>query len=304
MPGGNYMVSVRLMTYNHEKYIREAMDSVFAQQTNFPFEVVVGDDFSTDRNMELIRSYKSTERITVRILERQRGDAYDLMRKEKGRLYNFGNIVENCTGKYIALLDGDDYWIDPLKLQKQVDFMEAHPGCSISFHRAYSLIGGERKPHPVPESPTGFYTFEDLFGPFNFLTTASVMYRNDFKKMPDWFYELPYGDMGLYYMLLQRGTMACLPEFMSIYRVHTGGIWSGRKKWDLYSDEFRFYEILYPMLKGDQNKIIDGKAEAVLEKMAKLKYPRFGLARLGYVKYNMAKLRSLRNKTAPAAQLN
>jgi len=111
------------MVYNQEEFIDEAMKGIMMQKTDFKVEVVVGDDFSTDKTLELIRKYENTENIHIKILDRKKGDAYWTKRQAKGRLYNFINIIENCSGKYIALLDGDDYWTDPAKLQKQFDLL-------------------------------------------------------------------------------------------------------------------------------------------------------------------------------------
>src|SRR5690606_15395238 len=119
----NYTVSVRLMTFNHAPFIREAIESILMQKTNFFVEVVVGDDFSTDSTLDILKQYESTENIHIKILERRIGDQYWQKRQRHGRFYNFYSILENCNGKYIALLDGDDYWTDPLKLQKQIDFL-------------------------------------------------------------------------------------------------------------------------------------------------------------------------------------
>jgi glycosyltransferase involved in cell wall biosynthesis len=125
------MVSVRLMTYNHENYISTAMEGILNQKADFNIEIVVGDDFSTDKTLEIIKKFKNTENIKIRILDRPVGGDYWQKRKEKGRLYNFINILDNCRGKYIALLDGDDYWTDSLKLQKQVDFLETNENVNL-----------------------------------------------------------------------------------------------------------------------------------------------------------------------------
>jgi len=117
------LVSVRLQTYNHAAFIKDAIESILMQQTTFPFEVVIGDDFSSDGTTEICMEYASKYPNRIKLLQRARGDAYDLERQKKGRLYNFANTVANCTGKYVALLDGDDVWGDPEKLQKQVAFL-------------------------------------------------------------------------------------------------------------------------------------------------------------------------------------
>jgi len=120
------MVSVRLMTYKHETFIREAMDGIMMQQTSFSVEVVIGDDFSGDDTLKIIRTYNDSENIKIRILNRTVGDEYYQKRKKFGRLYNFINILENCHGKLIALLDGDDYWTNSYKLKQKVDFLDVN----------------------------------------------------------------------------------------------------------------------------------------------------------------------------------
>lgn len=288
------MLSVRLMTYNHEAFIREAMDGIMMQKTNFAFEVVVGDDFSKDKTLEIIRSYiGKDERISVRILDRPVGGEYSVIRKEKGRLYNFSNIVANCKGKYIAILDGDDYWTDELKLQRQVDFMEANPQCSICFHKANILYKGKTALHPVPESPDGFYAYDELYTKFNFITTAAVVFRN-FGPLPDWFHKLPYGDMGLYYMLARNGTIAGLPEVMSVYRLHEKGIWHSKKQMDAYLEEYRFFEILYPEIADDEVERIERKMRAVATTIAKAEYPLLFFMRPVRVRKLLSGLKTLR----------
>jgi len=193
-----YTVSVRLMVYNHEKYIREALDGIFMQEVDFNVEIVVGDDFSTDRSKEIIASYPNTENIHIRILDRPVDGAYHTKRKEIGRLYNFTNIIENCNGKYVALLDGDDYWTDPEKLKIQVDIMEKHPEHSLVFHNAHIL--DERKSPPTRQLfrksyPREVFTIDEILGT-HMIHTATILVRNrkDF-KFPSLYYHLKAGDL-------------------------------------------------------------------------------------------------------------
>src|SRR5690606_24880582 len=125
------MVSIRLMTYNHAPFIQHAMDSIFMQEFPFEVEVVVGDDFSTDNTLQIIQNYSNTDKVKITILHREVGDHYWTRRQELGRLHNFSDILRNCRGKYIALLDGDDYWTDSHKLLRQVDFLEKNPDYSM-----------------------------------------------------------------------------------------------------------------------------------------------------------------------------
>ena len=222
----NILVSIRLMTYNQSEFIIEALESIDKQITNFIFEVVIGDDFSTDDNLERLNAFEfKNKNIRVHILKREKGNTYWVKRQELGRLFNFTDIIENCKGKYIALLDGDDYWTDPLKLQKQVDFLEANLDYSMCFHEAEivdsngkltSLFNNEIK-HKT-------YSIKD-FTSKNFVATASSIFRNkiEFSKK---FNNLPAGDWALHMLNAEIGKVYYIPEVMSAYRIHDGGIWS------------------------------------------------------------------------------
>lgn len=128
------LLSVRLMTYNHEPFIAQAIEGCLMQKTNFPFEIVIGDDFSTDNTLAIAKKYEQENPEKIRVLKRTVGDEYWKKRQKIGRYQNFIDILENCKGKYIALLDGDDYWTDPKKLQKQVDFLEKYDEYSFCCH--------------------------------------------------------------------------------------------------------------------------------------------------------------------------
>ncbi len=173
-------VSVRLMTYNHASYIKEAMDSIMMQETDFNFEVVVGDDFSTDNTLKIIKGYKPTAKIEINILERIKGDNYWTTRQAKGRLYNFENIIANCHGEYIALLDGDDYWCDPLKLQKQVNYLEEHSNVGMIYtgHFIYDEKDDKMIEYHSKNRVEESNNFTSLLIK-NFIPTPTVMLRSE-----------------------------------------------------------------------------------------------------------------------------
>lgn len=116
------VVSVHMITYNHAPYIREAIESVLAQQTDFPFELVIGEDHSPDNTLAIVREYQQRHPDIIRVITSD---------QNVGMARNARRTFEACTGKYIAYCEGDDYWNTPLKLQKQVDFLEANPSCSL-----------------------------------------------------------------------------------------------------------------------------------------------------------------------------
>ena len=221
----SYTISVRLMTYNHAPFIREAMDGILIQQTSFPVEVVVGDDFSTDGTLDIIREYRSTENIHIRILERQKGDIYHQERQKLGRIHNFQNILDNCTGKYIALLDGDDYWTDPLKLQKQVDFLEQNSLFSCSAHQSFIIYedSSNRTSKKFAENVSSELTIHDFLGHRKF-HTASIVFRADIIRKHFLPLNIVSADRALILLLGSYGKVKYFEDEMCCYRKNTGGI--------------------------------------------------------------------------------
>ncbi|MAO65796.1 MAG: hypothetical protein CL666_12440 [Balneola sp.] len=227
-----YAVSVRLMCYNHEDYIRQAMDGIMMQETDFKVEVVIGDDFSPDDTLKIIKEYESTENIHIKILQREKGDAYWTERQKRGRLYNFQNILENCTGKYIALLDGDDYWIDPQKLQKQYDFLEDHPDCSVCFTAAqfyFEENPDEKKIYrPKKAESEKIYDLKDaIIKAGDFMITATIFFRQKYvDEIPEWVFNSPVGDLPLSLFVGTRGKYGYIDDVTCMYRVNASGSWS------------------------------------------------------------------------------
>lgn len=224
------LVSVRLMAYEHEAFIRDAMNGIMMQKTDFLTEVVIGDDFSKDKTLEIIRSYEDTEKISIRILEREVGDSYWVKRQEKGRLYNFLNILENCNGKYVALLDGDDYWTDPFKLQKQVDIMEQAPDLSICFHYVNKVDSNGKLLDKHEVLDNNEVLFENVLSGEKIETrTSSVLFRND--KFDSTLFPLNAnaGDFFIKLALLSKGNGYRILEAMSNYRIHDKSVWSSEQ---------------------------------------------------------------------------
>lgn len=127
---GRPLVSVCVVTYNHAPYIRECLDSILKQETDFPYEICVGEDESPDGTREICQEYAEKYSDKIRLFVRSREDVISINGRPTGR-FNFLETIKACRGKYIAICEGDDYWHNPDKLQKQVDFMEAHPEYSM-----------------------------------------------------------------------------------------------------------------------------------------------------------------------------
>lgn len=216
------MVSVSCITYNHENYIAEAIEGFIMQKTNFPFEILIHDDASTDRTPEIIQSYAPKYPDLIKPIY-QTENQYSKGIKPALK-FNF----PRAKGKYIAICEGDDYWTDPYKLQKQVDFLDSNPGHSVCFHLAYRLdhATGKKTIQKIRKVKPSYDLSDLLRG--NFIPTASIMFRRSFLvDLPDWFSVAPAGDWMLLVLLAQHGKIGFINQAMSVYRVHDGGIWSG-----------------------------------------------------------------------------
>jgi len=209
------LVSVRVATYNQEKYVGQCLEGVLMQRTDFAFEVVVGEDCSTDRTREIVLAYAEKHPDKIRVLPSE---------KNLGSQGNSFRIQQACRGKYHAMLEGDDYWIDPLKLQKQVDFMEAHPDVTMCFHNAFVLhegVFGARLffTSNMPE----ILTFEEVCW-FN-TPTASNMARSDvLASLPSWRLNILSGDVLFRLWCAHHGKVGYLNEIMAVHRRHPGGL--------------------------------------------------------------------------------
>lgn len=229
------MVSIRCLVYNHEPYLRQCLDGFVMQKTKFRFEAIVHDDASTDNSAAIIREYaEKYPHIIKPILETE-----NLYSKHDGSLKR---IMDSHThGRYIALCEGDDYWTDPHKLQKQVDYMEMHPMCSLCFHAHQELnkdsfILVRRYTQLVEKCPMA----DIILGDGGFMATNSMVYRRDkiLKKEPEWAKNAPIGDLPLMLKMATQGTVAYIDDVMSVYRINTSGSWTARSMTFRYKYNF------------------------------------------------------------------
>lgn len=212
-------VSVPIITYNQAKFIGKAIESVLEQKTNFEFEILIGDDFSIDGTREIISDYAS--RYPDKVIP-------VLHPKNLGRngMFNTLETYKLAKGDYIASMDGDDYWTDPLKLQKQVDFLDEHSDFAVCFHNALiTYEDGSPSELVNDENQKAISTIEDLIGEDEiwFMATSSVLFRNCIDTYPKWFIESVSGDIPRYVLLAKRGKIGYLPDVMSVYRKNNGG---------------------------------------------------------------------------------
>lgn len=219
---GQLMVTIRCLTYNHEPYIRQCLDGFVMQKTNFRFEAVVHDDASTDGTASIIREYAEKYPDIIKPI-------YETENKYSKQDGSIRKILDAHThGKYVAMCEGDDYWTDPYKLQKQVDFLESHPDyvmCSHRFDR-YWQGNGVLEKDPDKDFKGADYDLKNLIGGKWLTQTLTVMYR---RSALDLIQYRSYGmsmDIILLYALLKNGKGYCFPESMGVYRYHDGGVWS------------------------------------------------------------------------------
>lgn len=227
-------VCVRLMTFDHEMYIAQAMDGIMMQDVNFNIEVVVGDDFSKDETLKIIKSYSDTDKIKIRVLERKIGGDYWIKRQKFGRLYNFIDTLQNCSADYIALLDGDDYWMDRSKLQFQLDLMIENENLSGCGYKENSII--EKQEIHIDQPEIDFYNVHETFNKMHLGHTSSWMFKNygsEFHSFLNNFnYNLPMGDTPLLFFLLEKGSFGLIDSIATYYRIHSTGLYSmaGKKE--------------------------------------------------------------------------
>jgi glycosyltransferase involved in cell wall biosynthesis len=249
-------VSVTIITYNQKNFIRKAIDSALAQETNFPFEILVGDDFSSDGTREIIQEYERLHPGKVIGVLHPRN-----MGKNGG--INFLETLKLAKGEYYALMDGDDYWTNPTKLQKQVDFLDANPQCSAVFHNA-EIIYEDGSPSYLLNGPDmkTYYTLDDLVGEQEiwFMATSSTMYRNSIKEYPAWFRESSSGDIPRLILKAKMGPIGYIPGVMSVYRKNRAGASFHDYEWDE-----RFLRNRIQMY-SDINRELDFKYDRVLRK--------------------------------------
>lgn len=218
----NILVAIHCVTYNHEPYIRDCLDGFLMQKTNFKFVAIVHDDVSTDKTADIIREYAAKYPEIIKPIY----ETENQYSKFDGSLDRVMETAIAVTGaKYVAMCEGDDYWIDPYKLQKQVDFLETHTEFSICFHKCKNLIQqtGEFTQEQVNDM-IGETTIFDL-AKGNFIHTPSVVYRQNDRVVAEKarFPQDLKADDYVYWMLLaQYGKIMKLPDEMAVYRYGVG----------------------------------------------------------------------------------
>src|ERR1051325_5836521 len=225
-------VSILVTTYNQEHLISQAVNSILSQEVNFAYEIVIGEDASTDRTREIVVELGKQHPDKIRVLLRNPEEANRDRHIGLAGKINYLTALRECRGEYIAILDGDDYFTSPHKLQRQVDFLDTHPECVICFHNVAAIYGdGATGPETLcsPDRQKITDVEELLWG--NFIPACSIMYRREpLLEIPDWFLTAKMGDWPLNILKAQHGKIGYLDEVMSADRVRAAGIWSVRTR--------------------------------------------------------------------------
>ena len=213
-------LTVALLCYNHEKYLAQALDSVLMQETDQPFEIVIGDDHSTDGSLKILAEYKEKYPDKITLI------AHDKNLGNFGK-NNFLSIYQHCRGEYLVVLEGDDFWTDSRKLQKQIDLLDSNPDVAVVYHPVRFLYEETKEdseiwPVPAPEKAT----FEDLLKRM-FIPTCAAMFRfNRLVEFPEEYFRSRVGDQFFFLLFAQHGTIAGIPETMAVRRCHPQGGWA------------------------------------------------------------------------------
>jgi glycosyltransferase involved in cell wall biosynthesis len=214
------LVSICSITYNHEPYIRQCLDGFLMQKTNFKYEIIIHDDASTDGTAEIIKEYaeRYPDLITP-VFQTENQYSKGL----RGFYAKF--VFPRAKGKYIALCEGDDYWTDPLKLQKQVDFLEANPDFVMCSHCFDVLLQEAGTFENKVEDTNLKYSLIDITNGTWPAQTLTVLFRAN--SLLDKCYGVVTGDVALFYFLLKQGNGMRLKDNMATYRIHKSGLWGG-----------------------------------------------------------------------------
>jgi len=223
------IVTVYCMAYNQSQYIRQTIEGFINQKTTFPYEIIIHDDASTDGTGEIIKEYaKRYSDIIIPIIQVEN-------QYSKGVKILDEIVFPRIKGKYIAICEGDDYWCDPEKLQKQVDWMEEHIDYSLCAHnsRYEDCANGTFDSFNTIQQDRDFSFEEILYGGKNGRTvfhTSSILFRKEYALLPDAFLVKGMGDYPRYLYLATCGKVHCLADVMSVYRANVPGSWTYKMK--------------------------------------------------------------------------
>lgn len=253
------LLSVCLITYNHELYVRKAIESILQQEVNFSWQLIIADDYSTDNTRNILIEYKNKYPELIKLIFQE---------KNVGAAKNWLDLISYPKSKYISYIEGDDYFTNRLKLQKQVDFLENNPDYSIVFHDVDFINSKDQVIGNSKEFDRNTFSAADIIDG-TLMASASIIYRGSVIIPPKLTLEMPYGDWLLQLVCLLNGKAYRFPEKMANYRKHSGGTHSTLKETQLFLNKIKCYNYLRSYLKKEapdlKNKM-DTSYELYLEK--------------------------------------
>lgn len=260
-------VSACLITYNHEAFITECIEGALCQNLDYGYEIVIGDDCSSDRTSEICQSYALKYPDKIKYYRRE---------QNLGMIGNWLATIKQCQGKYIALCEGDDYWTDPLKLQKQVDFLEKNEDYTLCFHEVNVLLpSGVFLNDSALEVPENYEDYSSLAINGNFIHTPSVVFKNILKEFPNEILQLAFVDYFLYLLLREKGKIKKIGDTMGVYRSGVG-ILSKSNTDDLLLKWLKqLYVLKYYFKSEDFNEQIDKTMEKWFQVKVNKKFDSF-----------------------------
>lgn len=249
-------LNVLLITYNHSKFIKQTLETIIMQKTNFDFNIIVADDKSTDDTMKIIKEFQKSTDMEFIYLDNK---------KNHGITKNYKRAFKACDAEYVAIMEGDDLWTSPYRLQKHIDFLDEHYECVMSFNR-YIVSNFDKSNYTIQPHWAGANWYELVtsrnLATDNFIGNFSTcVYRSaELKKLPEDLFELTAYDWITNIMVGRNGMIGYLTEIMNSYRIHEKGSWSSKTEEEnskeliknidiyneftnkLYNDEFSEYK--------------------------------------------------------------
>lgn len=243
MDNQEVLVTIRCCAYNHERFIRQCLEGFVMQKADFRFEAIVHDDASTDNTAAIIREYAEKYPDIIKPIY----ETENQYSKHDGSLTRIMNA--HTRGKYIAMCEGDDYWTDPYKIQKQVDFLESHPDYVMCSSRWDEYFENEKRFSPdipgyVPAEGLS-YSLDDLIRGLWCFQPLTVVYRRSALDMTRYSQYRPAKDITLFYLLLTKGKGFCFNDSMAVYRYHSGGVWNGLDQNRRYLEDLIMMKAIY-----------------------------------------------------------
>lgn len=236
----NPVLSVCIRTYNQEAFVSEALDSVLAQRTDFVFDIIVGDDCSNDGTQSILQRYALNNANRIRLI---------LGEENVGGPENLRRVIEASSAKYLAFLDGDDYYLDCYKLQKQVDFLENHPDFVSCFHNVINRYdnGGKKAELFLPLDFPSIHDCVDAISKDWFLPIHSVVLRREYVSFPVWYNTVMNDDFVVNLSVIMHGPYYYMQDVMAVYRHHKGNVSNN------YSNQILIDTQLRTILEGFKN---------------------------------------------------